>query len=259
MKTDFWWLQEERYRSLFVGVGHHRPLMDHDDPNQVPWFHSVCDNNLSPVNRLHPLDYIHTWRKVCDDVNVYRSLTIYDGGGDPILLGPFLIDIDNSRHTNGYEEDLDDALKVARQTAMYLADNCQSLDEKDMRIFFSGRKGFNIEINPAAIGIRAADNVCDQLKLSAAKQDGIRSAIRDANRVPDDMFTSRSATSNGGTTIDLVYRNGLNHPYIRLHDSINKWTSSSRGSLARRRIAVRLDDLFNLSVEQICRQAERCV
>ena len=232
-ETDFWWIREEQHRSLYVGVGHHRPLTDDDNPYMIE------------EKNYYPLGFIHQWRRVCNDINVHRTLTLFDKGGEAILLGPFLIDIDNSQWTDGYQEDLEDALQVAQSTIRLLKTEF-AIHENDLRVLFTGRKGFNIEVRPSSLGIRMDGTVDAQVKVSRRKLEKIRDAVR----------------SSRGTTIDRIYggkfdKCELKHPYVRLHNSINEWMQKDGNKLARRKIKLSLADLFGMSAEQICQQA-RC-
>ena len=257
MKTaDFWWLPKHLDpMSPRVGVGHHKPLTDDDEPSNIKWFHSLKNQRLSSKGKYYPLSFIHEWRKACNDINVYRTLTLFNEEGEPILLGPFQIDIDNSDWVNGYREGLPDALNVTRVAANILTSSYK-LPIEQVRIFFTGRKGFNIEVCPEAL--RISGSLDDQIRLSAKKLEEVIAALRQANRVSSN---STNAVSNGGTIVDRIYGNRfsgyrLKHPYIRLHRSINKWVRRDGMEIARRKIELSLNELANLTVEQICKSAE---
>jgi len=74
------------------------------------------------------------------------------------IIGPFLVDIDNG------DEDLEDALVVTRKTFHLLRDELR-VDINSLRIFFTGHKGFNLEIRPQALDIQGSTN--DQIRKSA--------------------------------------------------------------------------------------------
>lgn len=268
--TDFWWLQEEHYDSLYVGVGHHKPLTDDDEPFRTTWFRSINHGGrLSEAQKNYPLSFIHQWRKAGGDVNVYRTLTLFNNKEEPVLLGPFLIDIDNSQLAkNGYKEDLEDALKVARATIQLLRGKPYAIEENDLRLFFTGRKGFNIEIRPFSLGIRTDANFEQQVKASACRLDEITKALQRCQGISNTytqydgfkLWGASNHVSNSGTTIDRIYgskSNGykLKHPYIRLHDSINSWMQKDGNKMARTKIRISLADLFDMSAKQICQKA----
>jgi len=116
-----------------------------------------------------------------------------------------------------------------------------------MRIFFSGRKGFNIEICPRALGIRVSVN--NQVELSAKKLEEIIGTL----------ITNKASKSK--TVIDRIYGNRfgyrLKHPYIRLHDSVNKWICSDGKAIARRRIEITSEELQTKNAVEIALESER--
>ncbi len=241
LKSDFWWLpQNIAIPSLLVGVGHHNPLTDQDDPRSIKWFHSLDedDKTLSNTEVKYGLGFLNKWRGICKNTNIYRTLEIFDRNTQKaILLGPFLIDIDNSG------ENLDDAQDLTKQVVSYLTKSlCLSLN--DLRIFFSGRKGFNVEVRPQAFNINGS--IQDQIKLSSKKLDEIIAFLRNKN-----------AVSNQGAIIDRIYgdRFGykLKNPYIRLHDSINEWIRDDGSKMARMRIELTIEQLQNI---KICSEVE---
>jgi len=250
--SDFWWLSENEIEDeLFTGMGHHAPLADSDDPLPLnAWFHSLSENmQLSCTYELYPLDFLTKWRSVCNNTNVYRTLKIFTSNqGVARFLGPFLVDIDSSNWKDGYEENLGDALDVARKVVHFLIVDW-GLRAGDIRIFFSGRKGFNIEIRPQALGI--VGSVADQLMLSAKKR----------QEIVEQLDVCNNTISSAGTRIDPVYGDRFNnyelkHPYIRLHDSWNKWARNNGITCARRKIEISLDKLFDSTVDEICARAE---
>ncbi len=260
-ETDFWWIQERHHRSLYVGVGHHKPLTDDDNPRAIQWFHSLENGRLSPDKKCYPLTFIHHWRNVCNDSNVYRSLTLFDNNGQPVALGPFLVDIDNFQLVkNGYKEDLEDALKVSRATVKLLRRKPYEIQANDLRVFFTGRKGFNIEVRPSSLAINMNDAADAQVRRSATKLDEIINALRGTNDIGSNATTNAVGVS--GTVIDRIYGSKLNnyklkHPYVRLHDSINQWIPQSGLRMARKKIHLSPADLCDMSAEQICQKA-RC-
>lgn len=255
--SDFWWLDDDiEETSLFIKAGHHRPLTDGDDPLSVPWQRSLDKaGNFSNSERLYPLDFLNKWRGACGNTNVYRSLMLFDAKGKPARLGPFLIDIDNSQMVDGYNEDLEDTILVARALVKVLI-RISSVAEKDIRNFFSGRKGFNIEVRPAALGISGSFN--NQVQISGKKLDEIIQALRQADNI---INSTTNAVSNQGTIIDRIYGNKhggyiIKHPHVRFHNSVNKWIQQGVYKMARMKIEVSLDDLCTKSARDICIEAE---
>lgn len=250
--SDFWWLPEhESSGKLLVGVGHHRPLTDDDDPCSVEWFHSVSEGHgLSPERKQYPLDFLKEWRSLCNNTNVYRTLELFaSNSSQSEILGPFLVDIDNSNWKDGYEENLDDALLVACMVVDFLSGHWK-LSDQDLRVFFSGRKGFNIEARPQALGIDGS--ATNQVKSSSDKLQEIISHFG----------TGSNTVSSGDTLIDKIYGDRfsnykLKHPYIRLHGSWNKWVGNDAIERARRKIELSLDKLHNSKADEICVEAEK--
>lgn len=216
-------------------------MTDDDDPSQIRCFHSLENEHLSQVKKCYPLSFIHRWRKACSKTNVHRTLKLLDNKDKAKMVGPFLIDIDNE------QEDLDDALSVARRTVKLLKEKPFGIQGSDLRIFFSGHKGFNIEVRPSSLQINISESVDNQIKFSATTRKEIIEALQSSGSV---RCCTPNAVSDQGTVIDTW------HPFIRLHDSINAWIVKSGYKMARRRIRLGLADLFDVSAEQICQKAQ---
>jgi hypothetical protein len=250
--SDFWWLPKIRAKeNWLVCVGHHHPLTDDDNPCSIKWFQSVgVGRELSYELKKYRLDFLAKWRALCNNTNVYRSLELFPSEtGQSEVLGPFLVDIDNSSLQDGYKENLHDSLLVTRGVVGFLR-NHWKLRSFDIRIFFSGRKGFNIEICPEALGINGS--IADQIGLSANKLE----------EIIKQFGTGSNEVSEEGTNIDRIYgscRSGykLKHPYIRLHGSWNEWALNNNMRKARRKIELAFNELDTLTVGEICARAER--
>lgn len=186
-----------------------------------------------------------TWRKHWQNTNVYRSLLLFNEEHDGIV-GPFLVDIDNSEYdeqAGAYTEDLERAHTVARMVALLLK-NRWRVAKTDMRIFFSGRKGFNFEVRPGALGI--AGDLDSQLLACERLQAELREVLRAEGILDgvDRVFGPRHPW------LWLPPR----HPFVRLHGSINAWRSQSTDH-SRRKIEVTLDNLLTLHCEEIVSEA----
>ena len=262
---DLWWLSESQAsQSWFLGVGHHAPLTDDDDQASITsldqekpvipgWFHSLDEGRPSPSFKLYSRNFLDQWRAECLNTNVYRTMKLFpERSGQQPVLGPFLVDIDNQDRTNGYSENLDDALSVARQAVGFFVSRCLG-ETADFRVFFSGRKGFNIEVRPEALEIDGP--IAQQLELSNRRLEEVIEHLRKLNN----LAGASNVVSQRRTQIDRIYgsqRFGcqLKHPYIRFHDSWNKWISG--GTLQRMRLELSVDMLRSESIESICLQAE---
>lgn len=231
---------------------HHQPLTDEDDaPHQA--FNSPCFTGIQSISK---------WCNKYQNTNVYRSLEIWpDNSKRETLSGPFVIDIDNEC------EDLDDALIVARNAVKCIF-NSYNLKESEMRLFFTGHKGFNIEILPSALGLAGIpseeDNKadCTRKEIIKALQQGknigggCSVSIENGEVVYRDHSTGEKLSradqylkmgnlvSERGTVIDN------NHEHIRLHNSINAWIECGV-TKDRRKIGLTLNELNSLTLKQI--------
>lgn len=258
--SDFWWLLKNvTIEDLLVGVGHHQEVADNEDvPPLDDWYRSL-DQEGYPSNDIqhYPINFLNKWRSAFKNTNVYRTLKVFDQKTkEATLLGPFLIDIDNSIGDNCYRENLNDAQAVTRQVVTYLVKRLR-LSLQDFRIFFSGRKGFNVEIRPEAIGINGS--VPDQIRLSSSKLNNLIDYLRSKNKVQN---SRKNAVSNQGTVIDRIYGDRFNgytlkHPCVRLHGSINRWIGGDGKAVARRKIEITPDQLWEMSAKAISDESEK--
>src|SRR3990172_5551869 len=278
MTSDVWWLTEDQLtQNWLVGVGHHDPLPDDFDefagnPSQEEpvfrhWWHSIAEHG-EPSNafKRYPLDFLETWRSRWNNRNVYRTLLLLpDLPEGQRAGGPFWVDGDSRDWASQSLEDLDDTLQVTRQAVSFLTQSCQLTPERDFRVFFSGRKGFNIEAIPASLGI--AGEIAEQITASATCLDTIIRELQGQNSV---QSGSGSTVSGHGTSIDRIYGRRLarmrfitgfqlKHPYTRLHSSINQWVSQSGEQVARRRLELTVSDLNSEGIESIRLRAETSV
>jgi hypothetical protein len=260
--SDFWWLPEkESSQAWLVGVGHRSPLSDDDGPYDVPWYRSVDPRGeLSTDEKRYPLAYLDEWRRTCGNSEVFRTLKLYasPGAQEAALLGPFLIDVDNSAWNNGYREDLEDALRVTRQVVRFVGDYW-NLSGHQFRIFFTGRKGFNVEIRPDALEIGGP--VASQVQLSLEK---LQTMIYHLHSLNGNRNKNDNAVSDRGTVIDRIYGSPLSsprlkHPYVRLHDSVNKWVTHDGTEIARMKLELSPKELFDSTARAICSRSESMI
>lgn len=219
--NDFWWMtQEEEQKYIYVELVHHEPLKEEGDPA----YSSFCNPYFAHISE------IQQWRANHQNQNVYRSLKIWaDKNKSDTLLVPFLVDVDNECG------DLDDALTVTRETVKYI---CKSIRDSDIRVFFTGHKGFNIEILPCAIGIVGT------LKVQENKAECVRKEIIRELQQGKNNISTVNIVSERGTLIDRI------HHYVRLHGSINKWIENGTEK-ARKKIELTVNEVNNLSLCQI--------
>jgi len=255
-ESDFWWMSEDEASEFrFVFVGHHTPTTNLVSSFELPWFHGAVNRVLVADKVCHPVDWLPTWRDICSNVNVYRSLKVFSSPTDTAkgLMGPLLIDIDVStdsikdfQHRIG---PLQDALVVARKTCAVLSEKWQ-LSSRGFRVFFSGQKGFHIEIKPSSVGIHGT--LQEQLKQIV---DRLLASLQNGNPPTSHNY----ANSQESVVIDRVYGTRrmpeLNHPYVRLHGSFNLVVIGSR-CIRQRKIPLSLDQVYRADISKIVGESQ---
>lgn len=148
LNTDYWWLSLDEARQYkYIDVFHQKPYSDEPNTERDPL---SCPMQQSDI-RYH-LESIDQWRVKFRNINVFRSYALYSShikGKE--VIGPFLLDIDRFMEQEvGYPPDIDRAIK---DTRFLIQKYCSDYKDDDYRIFFTGHKGFHIEIRPEAIGV----------------------------------------------------------------------------------------------------------
>jgi hypothetical protein len=203
---------------------HHQPLTDDDSPPSQD-FCNPCFKGIRDISE---------WSNQNQNTNIYRSLNIWtDNSKREVLSGPFVIDIDGDKPN--------DSLTVTRKTTTCLF-SLYDVKENDIKLFFTGHKGFNIEVLPSAIGLTGAPSE-QRNKANYIRQEIIGKLRCNAGLVSHSGL-SRNIVSCEGTVIDKI------HHYVRLHESINEWIDNE-GQKTRRKIGLTLSDLNNLQLVQI--------
>lgn len=221
LSTDFWWLSPEEARQYrYVDLSHQEPYSD--EPN--------TDKDPLPLKKWNGprlrLEDIHKQTSNFRNKNVFRSWAIYDcasNGGE--IIGPFLLDIDRTVK-DSYLPDLARALD---DTQLLVRDYCSSFEVEDYRIFFTGHKGFHIEIRPVAIGVQTHMNRREYFEKRRKEVN-----IRFGNGFVDPF-----------------------HEHIRLHNSINVWIDCSGKLVCRMKLEITPRELDSLSIDEICAQSRR--
>ena len=180
---------------------------------------------MIPSERRYDFKFISQWKAKFSNINVFRNFTVYssDTNGEEIV-GPFLLDIDRT-FVGGYKPDLRMAIK---DTRLLVNKYCYNLKDEDYQVFFTGHKGFHIEINPRAVNV--SPNV--------DRWNDFENRRRDINK----RF--------GNSSVDV------SHHHIRLHNSINSWIDYSGQQIYSMKSRISIDDLFSLNVEDISAKAE---
>jgi hypothetical protein len=123
-------------------------------------------------------------------------------------------------------QNLDEALQATRKLVReYLC----HLGAGTSRVFFTGHKGFNIEVRPQAIGITSTSN----------RQQEFDCRLKDIKKEFGDNFVDRR------------------HRYLRLRDSINRWISNDGKISNRMKFELTPDELNSMSIHEICRKSEK--
>jgi hypothetical protein len=232
--SDFWWLApSEVAKFKYLRLMNQEPYSDEPNSEKQPYsvrtFHSIDTNRcLSEIEKCYTIDFINQWQKKCSNINIFRSLgLLHSKERGEELLGPFVIDIDRPEESEeGYKSNLDKALEDTRKLINKLL--CH-LETDDFHIFFSGHKGFNIEIRPKALGISPSINQWRQF----------RNKRLEINSTFGDNF------------IDTIKE------YVRLHDSINRWIANNGKEENRMKFELSLHELNNLDIEDVCTRSER--
>jgi hypothetical protein len=157
---------------------------------------------------------------------VFRTLELYDDiTVQPRYIGPFVLDIDGE--TDGEPLGLTDAAAVARAAF----DEILKLGarEQDIRVVFSGHKGFNLEVRPEAVGLfaeralgppgswRSMTNMLVQrLRARFGCTDVMGNIVTNRGTVIDHMFEARPP-----------HELKRPHRYLRLMGSENVWIDGS--------------------------------
>jgi hypothetical protein len=224
--SDFWWLDSDQFNIFnYLILGHSDPVDDLTGPNIIP---QKC--------QITALD---AYRITYQNTNIYRSLKLSDRplNGQEIV-GPFLIDIDN-------ENNLEASQSITKQTLEYLINQYNLSSENYLRIFFTGHKGFNIEILPKVLTIRYLND--DLVTIYRKNRRNITTYLRTKNNITNNIL---NYVDNEGTIIDTI------HDYVRLHNSINKWIDSNGNELSRKKIELTYQDLISKSITDITFESE---
>jgi len=175
-----------------------------------------------------PSRYAQEWWDLWNGTNVHRSSAVsLDGDPHRVIEGPILLDFD------GDEWDQDDVrrLRQPRNAAVKVLRWAIAefhLAESDVRCYFSGRKGFHLELRPERITAALAD--------ASEATDPVRTLLRRVRRA----------------SILDPEEQGFDPPktWKRLANSINAWQQAGHAR-AMRRIALTLDQLSRADLGDI--------
>jgi hypothetical protein len=249
--SDFWWLSSEVDASrLNIGLCTHHPLTDSERP-ALSWRCAFDDRevNIRGSPCLHSLAALNEGRQLSNNINVYRTLELFDEHQRPQIVGPFIIDVDNETQGPPYEQDIAAALLLAKAVVNLLVRK-EGLSSSDLRVYFSGCKGFNVEVRPDAIGV--VGSLSHQARLSYQRLDDLILELVRAGDLQPESYERIS-------TIDRIYTEwgALRHPYVRLHDSVNAWISSQGSPMARKKLEIAPAHLSRTVAAELCLESEQ--
>lgn len=224
LSTDFWWLSpDEVTQHRYVELFHQEPYSDEPNTDKSPRSRPMLQSD-----RRYLLESISQWKTKFSNINVFRSFALYtsDPNGKTII-GPFLLDVDRNRENEpGYVPDHPKALE---DTRLLVEKYCFNLkDDEDCRVFFTGHKGFHIEIHPRAIGIPP----------NVDRWQHFGNTIKEINKRFGVAFVDKP------------------HDHVRLHNSVNHWIDHAGEETYSMNFQVSFNDLFSLSAEDILTKAK---
>ncbi len=233
--SELWWLTpDEMLKYTWLEVLHMDPYSDEPnselEPIKVGKYRSLDINgNLSIETKRYPINFLQIWREKAYNINVFRSIVLFSAevSGDE-LAGPFVIDIDSNDHNKetGYTSNIDDSLKTTRRI---FQERLSTLHQNDYRIFFTGHKGFNIEVRPQAIGVSRNEHWEREFRR---------------------LLKPLKDTAVGTAIIDVP------HCELRLHDSMNYWISNDGTNTYRMKYELSLSELKSITAEEMCNRGE---
>jgi hypothetical protein len=149
-------------------------------------------------------------------------------------VGPFVIDVDNEH------ADLVDALTVTRKIVNYL---CRNVNENQVLLFFTGHKGFNLEICPGALG--RFGSIDEEQCLEESMRKRILGELRQSGH----NLKATNQASERETILDRRYC------HVRLHESLNSWIEN-RKRVLRKKIGFTVTEFDNLTLRQMLDMSE---
>jgi hypothetical protein len=223
LQEEFWWLQRLGLPIAGqVGVAVSRWVA----PPDIPPFDKTGD--LVPVASLGKWAAERNWE------NVHRSLVVEGAvGGNSSIAGPLVVDVDvdvdveeDMYDPKPSEAQLQKAKAITNKVVSYFSN--QGVQEEDRRVYFSGHKGFHVEVVfPGQSDMHSSNGFKKRWEAERKKlQQAIR--IRYDNEI----------------VIDPT------HCYVRLKTSINRWGPAHSES-RHRVIRVMESELVGITVDQL--------
>lgn len=210
--TDLWWLPEET-NAVFLELAHQ----------------GVGSEDFQIDSGLHASTALSDWRRRHHDTNVFRSVLVFDSAGRPTLKGPFYVDVDSDLDRG----DVEDAHLITRLVVATLL--AWSVNERNIKILFSGRKGFNIEVRPEALDIPSSWSSRSH-DLWETRRKGIIDAVKMETGYSESTLNIVTAKR---TVIDTI------KGHLRLEGSLNSWVDDVGETCSRRKEPVGLSHFLS--------------
>ena len=207
---EFWWLDDsERKRYQFLRPGVQRKLPNGHLPDIV-WDEPVAAGDLQ------------TWCASHHNINIHRKMQLHAKKVDnsEAVEGPIFLDFDNDNETMAEHDRLAAAARCSRETLVLLTD--LNIDiTSDSRVFFSGRKGFHIELRPRSIPSELLQQTGQRTSLEMK-------IIRRVRHVTGFGNDNTNVLDSDDTVLDK------RHDAKRINGSVNAW--QDEGAVKRRRV-----------------------
>jgi len=242
--SDFWWMtNQQRGRFTFMRVTHHSPSDNSSRLDDSAFLETAGDVLSSSELEKYCVDHGRT--------NLHRYLMVWDSPScERGLPGPQLLDIDiepSDLSSNRELDGLDMALSVTRDIVRFVLPDALHFSPETFRVYFSGQKGFHVEIVPDAVAEwlsrPSPSTLCE---LQRQQHNFRREVIRCLEH------RNWHIRHNCNWVVGPGYRVVLDrlHSYLRLHWTVNAWLQD--GQLMRRLVMpLTLKQLNTFTIEKI--------
>ena len=196
-------------------------------------FQNLKGKNLTQTMNLKKIQISKLGQFIAENPrsNIWRSWDVYQMYAGTLTFKsfvPIVIDIDDK------SQNLENAYKLTRACLQYVFAE-KKLDNKDVQIIFSGKKGFHLEIKPKEMV--DAQDYRDDIIIGTAKIVGEK-----INEEGFNIFWD-------STILDVF------HDFIRLTGSVNSWKSSEGNTFRRRVIPINVEEFLSLDLPELIQKA----
>ena len=227
MDEEFWWLTR-------LGL----PISGQVGAALNRWTPPQCDSWFSKCSDLVGIDSLASWAAQREWENVHRTLEVSNIlDTHSFAAGPLVVDIDTDENcfddrAKPSDSQMEDGRRLTLAAVEYYTRKGVPLT--DMRISFSGHKGFHVElVFPTMTDLHYSSN---WKRLWNREIRELRGTIR---------------SSKINTTIDPV------HDHVRLNTSINRWGPLEFES-RQRATRVTREELLTISMAQLWERSNTC-